>query len=170
MSLTGFPGSHTTSTTTKVTPLVWFDSSYLKTTPGLLKAIAVGVNILGFICASVGKKASAAPITFFSVVSMFAFWITLILLCLYLFHIIEKLHTFPWLLAEFFYCLLWSVMYLIASIVICVQGGVYAAAGFFGFLAMSLYSMDAFLKYKAHKNGEIAQGERTTTTNPVTNT
>ncbi len=37
----GFPTSHTTSTTTKVTPLVWFDKSYVQTIPGLLKAAAI---------------------------------------------------------------------------------------------------------------------------------
>jgi hypothetical protein len=37
----GFPGSVTTSTTTKVTPLIWFDATYLNTKEGALKAAVV---------------------------------------------------------------------------------------------------------------------------------
>ena len=36
-----FPTSHTTSTTTKVTPLIWFDKSYVQTPSGLLKAVSI---------------------------------------------------------------------------------------------------------------------------------
>ncbi|RWS03190.1 CKLF-like protein MARVEL transmembrane domain-containing protein 4-like protein, partial [Dinothrombium tinctorium] len=124
-----FPDSHTTSTTTKVTPLIWFDSSYVTTNVGLIKVIEIIVDLLGFICASVGSKSSHAAVTFFSVISMFAFWITLILLLMYLFHLIEKLHTFPWLIAEFGYSVLWAFLYFCASTAICTEGGIYAAAG-----------------------------------------
>ncbi len=40
-------------------------------------------------------------------------------------------------------------------------------------MAMSTYGYDAYLKYMAYQNGEIAQGERTTNaqqTNPAWNT
>lgn len=43
---------------------------------------------------------------------------------------------------------------------------------FFGFLAMIVYGIDAFFKFKAWRAGEIAQGERvrnvTTRSEPVT--
>lgn len=37
----GFPGSVTTSTTTKVTPLIWFDATYLNNKDGQIKAACV---------------------------------------------------------------------------------------------------------------------------------
>lgn len=114
----GFPGSVTTSTTTKVTPLIWFDATYLNQKEGALKAAAVvsfplGIkyavtdkcfllqvlDLVGFICASVGSCSSCGAVTFFNVVAMTGFWISLVLLALYLFHVIEKLHNVNWLLA-----------------------------------------------------------------------
>jgi hypothetical protein len=42
------------------------------------------------------------------------------------------------------------------------NGGVYVAAGFFGFIAMAVYGIDAYFKYNSYASGEIAQGERST--------
>jgi hypothetical protein len=157
-----FPGSHTTATTAtiKITPLIWFDSAYVQTRPGFLKAAIVVINLIAFICASVGWCGSCGSVTFFNLVAMFGFWVSIILLALYLFHVIEKMPNVPWILAEFVYCSLWTVLYFLASLLIITNGGMYAAAGFFGFGATAIYGADAFFKYQAYQAGEVAQGER----------
>jgi len=157
----GFPSTVTTSTTTKVTPLIWFDSSYLYTRAGSLKAAAVILDLIAFISASVGYCSSCASVTFFNLIAMLGFWSSLVLLSLYLFHVIEKLYNINWLLAEFVFTGVWCVFYLVASLTILTNGGVYAAASFFGFIAAAVYGYDSFLKYHAYQDGEIAQGERT---------
>ena len=44
-----------------------------------------------------------------------------------------------------------------------------AAAGFFGFVAMFVYGVDAFFKFRGWRAGQLAQGERkvTRTTEPA---
>ncbi|CAG2168699.1 unnamed protein product, partial [Oppiella nova] len=111
----GFPTSHTTSTTTKVTPLIWFDKSYVQTVPGLLKASAIGIDLIAFIIGQFGDTHSGR-VGFFSFTSMMAFWLSLILLALYCFHVVEKLHFWPWLLVEFAYCLVWTAFYFLSSL------------------------------------------------------
>ncbi|XP_013787640.1 MARVEL domain-containing protein 1-like [Limulus polyphemus] len=167
---TDFSATHTsttvTSSTTKVSPIIRFDKSYIRTVPGILKVVQVVINLIGFICAQVALCSLCSESNWFSFVSMTAFWVTLILLIFYLFHVIEKTHIIPWLLVELVYCGVWTIFYLIAALVVSVNGrydNAWAAAGFFGFVAMLLYGTDTFLKYKAWRTGEIAQGERTVT-------
>jgi hypothetical protein len=157
----GFPTSHTTSTTTKVTPLIWFDKSYVQTVPGLLKAAAIGIDLIAFIVAQFGRS-NSGKVGFFSFTSMSAFWLSLILLALYTFHVVEKLHFWPWLLGEFAYCLIWTAFFFLSSLLMLIDGGVHSAAGVLGFIAFGIYGYDAFIKYKGYSAGEIAQGERTT--------
>ena len=64
----------------------------------MLMHILQVLDLVGFICASVGPCASCGAVTVFNLVAMLAFWISLVLLALYLFHVIEKLHTINWLL------------------------------------------------------------------------
>lgn len=179
ITATGFPDSHitatttVTSTTTKVSTNLRFDQSYIRTIPGILKIAQVVISLLGFICVELGGCYYCSQKNWYGFVSMTAFWATLVLLGFYLFHVIEKLHKIPWLLGEFGYCAIWTLLYLIASLVVSVSGGAessWAAGGFFGFVAMVLYGIDAFLKFRAWRNGDIAQGERTvaTTTSKTT--
>ena len=97
--LGAFPSSVTTSTTTKVTPLIWFDSSYVHTRPGQLKVAAVVLDLVAFISAAIGPCATCGSVVVFNIVSILAFWVSFLLLALYLFHVIEKQHTINWLLA-----------------------------------------------------------------------
>ncbi|XP_054164637.1 proteolipid protein 2-like [Oppia nitens] len=159
----GFPTSHTTSTTTKVTPLIWFDKSYIQTIPGLLKASAIIIDLIAFIIAQFGSS-SSGRVGFFSFTSMMAFWLTLILLALYCLHVVEKLQSLPWLLGEFAFCLIWTAFYFLSSLLMLIDGGVHSAAGVFGFIAFAIYGYDAFIKYQGYSAGEIAQGDRERTT------
>jgi uncharacterized membrane protein len=92
---------------------------------------------------------------------MTGFWFSGILLVLYIFHVIERFFRIPWVQIEFIFCAIWTLFYLIAAIsVSTVNSGAYTAAAFFGFCAMVAYGYDAWLKFNAHRSGEIAQGQR----------
>nr|CAH7728408.1 unnamed protein product [Callosobruchus chinensis] len=61
---------------------------------------------------------------------MTAFWVTGILLLLYLFHVIEKLYKIPWLKIEFVFDAIWVILYLIAaSLAVSFGPEAYIAAG-----------------------------------------
>jgi uncharacterized membrane protein len=92
---------------------------------------------------------------------MTGFWFTGILLVFYVFHVIERFFRIPWIQIELIFCAIWTLLYLIAAIsVSTVNAGSYTAAAFFGFCAMVAYGYDTWLKFNAHRAGEIAQGER----------
>ncbi|XP_022184101.1 proteolipid protein 2 isoform X1 [Nilaparvata lugens] len=163
-----FPGQHTTTTTvtqsnTTVQTDIRYDPFYIRTIPGMLKAAQIILNLLGFLTISVSGYSSLGRGSFFSSISGFGFWFTGILLVLYVFHVVEKFFAIPWLRIELVYCALWAVFYMIAS-TLCAANMSYSAAfactALFGYCAMGVYGYDAFLKFKAVKSGEIAQGER----------
>lgn len=92
---------------------------------------------------------------------MIAFWFSGILLVFYVFHVVERLFRIPWIQIELIFCAIWAVLFLIASICVStVPSAAYTTAAFFGFCAMIFYGYDAWLKFNAHKTGEIAQGQR----------
>jgi len=161
------PNSYTTTTTTtKVIITPRFDPSYARTIPGIIKIARAVLDLIGFICimcSGMGWSSSSRG-NWFSFVSMTGFWVTLFLLIFYFFHLIERLHFLPWMLMEFIFCTVWTVFYLIAACLVAAWGGyteAYGAAAFFGFCAMIAYGFDAYLKFMGWRLGELAQGERT---------
>ncbi|XP_047506889.1 MARVEL domain-containing protein 1-like [Pieris napi] len=165
MAEVGFPGQHSTTTTvtsnTTVNRSIRFDKSYLQTVPGLLKIVQVGGSLLGFICVVCSRVGTASKGAYFSWVSMIAFWFTGILLGFYLFHIVEKFYKIPWLRLEFLFAAVWSLLYLIASILATTVGdNAHYAASFFGFAATLAYMIDAYLKFRLVRAGGLAQGSR----------
>lgn len=145
-----------------------FDPFYARTLPGILKIVRMVLDLLGFIsimCSGVYAWLSRA--SWYSFVSMTGFWVTGILLLFYFFHLIERAYFLPWMLMESIFCAIWTIFYLIAACLVAALGGAieaYAAAAFFGFSAMLVYGFDAFLKFKGWREGEVAQGERHTST------
>lgn len=117
--------------------------------------------MIGFVCIEVSSWSYHSYGSFFNSVAMTGFWFSGILLVFYLFHVMEKFFKIPWLKIELGFCAIIAVLYLIASC-LCATFGVdaFTAASFFGFCAMVIYGFDAFLKYQAITNGEIAQGQR----------
>ncbi|XP_012261261.1 uncharacterized protein LOC105689080 [Athalia rosae] len=164
----GFPGQHTTTTTvnvgtTAVNPTIRLDTSYFKTLPGILKVVQVVLNLLGFICIISTVLRYNSREQWFNTVAMGGFWFTGIILCFYVFHIIEKFHKIPWLKIELVFCLIWTACNLLAASLVAGDARIddaLAAAAVFGFLAMVAYGIDAWLKFMAIKRGDIAQGER----------
>ncbi|XP_049872195.1 CKLF-like MARVEL transmembrane domain-containing protein 4 [Pectinophora gossypiella] len=165
MAEVGFPGQHTTTTTvtssTTVQTNIRFDPVYARTIPGILKVVQVVTSLLGFICIQFSSLSYYSKGSYFSWISMIAFWFTGILLGLYLFHIVEKFYKIPWLKIEFIFCAAWSFLYIIAASLACtVNDKPHSAAAFFGFVATAAYAIDCFLKYRAVKAGGLAQGTR----------
>jgi len=166
----GFPQSHTTTTTTSVTMISgrpFLDTSYLRTLPGLVKVVQAVLDFICFICVVAGPYPGYGGAGWGTFVSIVAFIVTIILLIMYLFHMIEMFHFVPWLLVEMLYCALWTFFYLIASSVLAAAStrltymagsSAWGAFAFFGFCAMIAYGFDCFLKFRAWRNGEIAQG------------
>ncbi|KYM97209.1 PREDICTED: uncharacterized protein LOC108778642 [Cyphomyrmex costatus] len=163
----GFPGQHTTTTTVTSTtmttePTIRFDKSYIRTWSGMLKLAEVGLNLLGFISITMSVYSSHSRGAWFNTVAMSGFWLTGILLILYLFHIVEKFARIPWLKLEFIYCTVWTLFYLLAaSLVVSFTpySEAFVTAAFFGYCAMFVYGYDAWLKFKAVMSGGLAQGQ-----------
>ncbi|XP_039765160.1 CKLF-like MARVEL transmembrane domain-containing protein 4 [Pararge aegeria] len=136
-----------------------FDPSYLKTTPGIMKATVIVLNLLGFICIQSSAFWSNGRGVYFNIVAHLGLWFSAALLLVYVFHLVEKYHRFRWLQVELVACGVLAFLYLIAStIVVAFGSAAYSAAGFFGYLAMVLYGLDAFIKAHQIQAAEIAQG------------
>ena len=93
---------------------------------------------------------------------MTAFWVTLILLIMYLFHVIEKFHVIPWLLIEMVFCGVWTILYF-STLIDCAtyssKVSALGAAAFFSFVAVGVYGYDAFLKWIGWRAGHIPQAQ-----------
>ncbi|KAL0848780.1 hypothetical protein ABMA28_013211 [Loxostege sticticalis] len=138
-----------------------FDPLYLKTPSGIIKAILVLFNLIAFICIQSSAFWSNGQGVFFNIVASLGFIFSGALLLMYLFHVVEKYHNVKWLKIELVGCVVLVFLYLIAStIVVAFGSAAYSAAGFFGYLSMVLYGLDAFLKVRALQAGELAQGRR----------
>ncbi|CAG0915613.1 unnamed protein product [Notodromas monacha] len=168
----GFPAAHTTVTTAttktnQASASLWFDASYVRTTAGILKIAAMVLSAIGFICIAASDHSQHSKANWYYFVCIGGFWITGVLLVFYLFHIVEKFYTIKWLLIEFLYNALWSFFYMTAAAACASQGGrvaAWAAAAFFGFIAMMVYGFDAFLKFKGYRSGELPQETKLPTT------
>ncbi|CAK5084616.1 unnamed protein product [Meloidogyne enterolobii] len=142
----------------------WLDTSYLKTLPGLLKIIVICFNFLCFMAVLIGGPAYYAGVGGATFVSVFGFIISLTLLMLYLFHIVDQWPQIPWIVCEMIYCFSWTIFYFIAGSVLAVasvshyHAAGWAIAAFFGFSAMLAYALDCYLKFLAWKNNERAMG------------
>ena len=97
---------------------------------------------------------------------MTAFWVTGILLIMYLLHVIEKFHVIPWLLIEMIFCGTWTLFYFSTAIDCAVKSSNYAgtsalaAASVFSFMALAVYGYDTFVKFTGWRAGQLGQGER----------
>lgn len=107
--------------------------------------------------------------SFFNWTLGIGWWFTLVMLILYLFHVIEKFYTLPWLPIEIGVICIVSLLYFIASLmVILISDVAHTIAGVFGFITLAVYAYSGFLKFKAWKNGELAQGTLTRSTTTTT--
>jgi hypothetical protein len=176
-------GGVTTQTTVQTSRVVvvrpYFDIAYLKTIPGMLKIAQLVLMLIAFILAAAawtsggglyvwtfsGYTTGSAGWTKF--VTITGFIITLILLMLYLFHLIERLYQVQWLFVEFIYCGVVAVCLLISGAIMIPYtnyDGARGACTFFCWAAMVAYGADAYFKLMSWRNGEVAQGIKPTVT------
>jgi hypothetical protein len=78
------------------------DTSYLRTLPGLLKVLVIFLNFLCFMCVLIGGPAYYAGVGGATFVSVFGFILSLTLLILYLFHIVDQWPQIPWIVCVSF--------------------------------------------------------------------
>lgn len=149
---------------TKEGPHIHFDPSYVKTIPGMIKIAEALCSLIGFICIqSIYLASYISAGGWYSFVSMTGFWISLLLLVFYIFHIIERLTWIPWLIGEGGFAALWSAFFFIAACVAASYGRQdpgWGAAAFFGFVGMIIFGYEAYVKYIKWKSGDAAQGEK----------
>uniref|UniRef100_A0A915DCB6 MARVEL domain-containing protein n=1 Tax=Ditylenchus dipsaci TaxID=166011 RepID=A0A915DCB6_9BILA len=140
------------------------DMDYVRTLPGLLKCLEIAFDFLCFVCVLVGGPAYYAGVGWSTFVSVFGFVITLTLLMLYIFHVVDTMPQVPWIVGEMVYCFAWTIFYFIAGSVLAVasvshpHAGGWTVAAFFAFLALITYGLDCYLKFLAWKNNEKATG------------
>merc|ERR1712226_536362 len=139
-----------------------------KAVPGILKEVAVLLCLICMVCAMCAPPhLKQEPLgEWYIFVCMTAFWVTLVLLIMYLFHAIEKFHVIPWLMIEFGYCAVWAFFFFTSSLAFAVEGAsspALAAGAFFGFLCTLVYAVDSFFKFRGWRKGQLAQGERKVT-------
>ncbi|KAF4523167.1 hypothetical protein B566_EDAN002425 [Ephemera danica] len=95
----------TSSSTREEVRIVAFDLNYLKTLPGILKCLELILGFIALICIiSVKIFGGMSRKTYFIVVSSGGLIITGILLIFYIFHVIQRLITIPWLMVFFGFC------------------------------------------------------------------
>lgn len=76
------------------------------------------------------------------------------MLTLYLLNIVERVTSVPWLLLELAYYTLWTLLYLIAAILVAeTHQGAYVAGAVFGFMAMVTYGVGAWTLIFAIRSG-----------------
>merc|ERR1711972_35490 len=136
------------------TNLRW-DPTYIRAIPGLLKLAGITLSLVCFVCAMAAPPhLKEQPIgEWFIFTAMTAFWVSLILLVMYLVHAIEKFHVIPWLMIEFGFCALWSFFFFTAALAFAVKAGP----------ASLVAGADAVFKFQGWRAGQLAQGERRVT-------
>ena len=80
-------------------------------------------NLLGFVCVMVATPYyKEQPVgEWFVFVSMTGFWVSSVLLVMYLVHAMEKFHVIPWLMIEFGFCALWTFFFFAAALAAAVE-------------------------------------------------
>ncbi|KAI6181441.1 MARVEL domain-containing protein [Aphelenchoides besseyi] len=147
----------------RVTP----DPSYIQTLDGLLKLLVIVLNLLCFICVAIGGPGYYSGISWVTFTTTFGFTISLLLLFLYLFHVVDMFPQIPWIIGEMVYCFAWTIFYFISASILAVGTASYrgtfgwALAAFFAFAAMCAYGFDCYLKFLAWKRDEKATGRGT---------
>lgn len=104
-------------------------------------------SLIGFICIQFSYFNNAGKGSYFSWISMIAFWFTGILLGFYLFHLVEKFYRIPWLRIEFVFCALWTFLYLLASILAATVRDNPHSAACVSRLPCFSYKFDIFMRF-----------------------
>lgn len=87
-------------------------------------------TLIGFILVQCSQHSAIGSAQFFSTIAMIAFWFSLLLLVLYLFHAIYVFHKIPWTKIEFYFCVGATLFLMLSSSLIIAKGvTLFTAAG-----------------------------------------
>lgn len=143
---------------------IHFDPGYLSTIPGMMKTAQASTSLIGFICAQTIRKSKFLTAGgWYSFVSLPGFCMSTIFLLCYVFHVVERFKRLPWLVVEMSYAAAWCILFFIASTVAATRVRAdkpWAAAAFFGFVAMIIFGCEAFIKWHIWNRDQLAQGTR----------
>ncbi|VDK73782.1 unnamed protein product [Litomosoides sigmodontis] len=140
------------------------DLNYLKTLPGMLKCMCITLDFLCFICLLVGGPAYYTGTGWVTFICTFGMLVSLILLVIYLFHIVDVFPQIPWIVTEMIFYFAWAVLFFLCGCVLALVAarfrGItgYGVASFFSFGALCAYGFDSYLKFLAWRHDEIATG------------
>jgi len=141
-----------------IRPEIRFETDYLRTYHGMLKCGLLIMGIINVITINTTSFHNNST-DFYNTTLGFAWFYTLIMLILFLFHIPEKTYTLPWLPVEIGFICIFTLFYFIASLLaLLAPHFAHTLAGLFGFITTLGYAYSGYLKFKAWKNGELAQG------------
>ncbi|XP_071817248.1 plasmolipin-like [Apostichopus japonicus] len=152
-----FPDSYetkTTTTTTSSTTVCTYNVAYIQTLDGMLRIAEIVVGLIYWICVA---AAGWYPGGGFVLSATIIIWIfTIIIFCLYLFMIVERITIINWPLSEFISNIIWAICHFIGIIRLLVTVTKYARYLPFGFWVSFicsfgitfLYAFHAFLGFK----------------------
>jgi hypothetical protein len=141
----------------------YFDSSYLRTIPGMLKVVQLVLTLTAFILASVGWNFSSYYIVgstgWTRFATMTGFLNTMIQLMLYLFHMVAQSHRR--LFWEFLLYTILAILLFISGILMIPYAnldGSRVACTVFCWAGVVAYGSDAYLQLTAVRNARPAEG------------
>uniref|UniRef100_A0A915PP59 MARVEL domain-containing protein n=1 Tax=Setaria digitata TaxID=48799 RepID=A0A915PP59_9BILA len=140
------------------------DLNYLKTLPGMLKCTCITLDFICFICLAVGGSAYYPGAGWIIFICLFGMLISVILLILYLFRIVDLIRGIPWIVCEMIIYFAWAIFFFICGCVLTLVAtqfrslNGYGAAAFFSFGALCAYGFDSYLKFLSWRHDEIATG------------
>lgn len=162
--------------TTSTSQGIGLDKDYLRSIPGLLKIAEIVLVFVAFICASVDIWWGSYGGGWVQFVTMSAFITTLVFFLFHLLRVIGRLPG-PWILIEFIYYCVYTLMLLISFIVAAARAGYFyhnssiIATAIFTFIATAVYAVDTFFQFKNWRSSrEAPAGATTTTTTTATHT
>lgn len=177
MSGAVFPNTHTTETTTAGAPekRIYVNTGYIRSLHGILKAVAMLIAILLFICPMVSIFVHHSQANYLGFVAMTAFWTSGILLFLYVINVVTYLTIVPWVRVELAYTVIMTFFSFVGGCVAAASNArgfdaPFGAAAFFSFLLMVIFGFNAFILFKLMREGVRLVTTETTTTTTTTTT
>lgn len=95
------------------------DKEYFKTTCGLLNCIEVIASLIVFIIAT-----NLSGYAFLTLLTGFAFWISMLFLIVNLFNVPDKITTIPWTRLQFGFCAIASGLFIIETLILLFSSGI----------------------------------------------
>ncbi|XP_065202126.1 uncharacterized protein LOC135832667 [Planococcus citri] len=164
---TVFPGQHTTTTTisstteAQINPNIRFDRDYLSKIDGQIRILEIVLSCIALFFIAYANTYTPDRTTFLETVCVSAIWWNTIFVIFYLFHVIEKFYKIPWLIVEAISAVSFGALFFLCGLLSIAWIFTYSAFIVMLFAAVvltALFAYDAYLKWLAIQEGQIAQG------------